>query len=130
MAISKRVIERTHQLDMDVCQCDRMVKKIRNDDIYAQNFYAALCNQEWREEDVWEILQDKTWSCSWRSAGGIVADIRGEGDYMDWYCSGSLGNPDNHGHVPRQYASEGTITDEIRRDLARIGWHPINSVDK
>jgi hypothetical protein len=112
-------------MDMDICQCPDLVAKVRTDDMYAQNLYAAMCNQEWQYQDVWTVLTDRTWSCSWRSAGAIVADIRGEGDYMDWYCSGSLGNPDNHGHTPRCYVDEGVVTDEIRWDLAQIGWHPV-----
>jgi len=122
-------IQHTHHLDMDVCQCDWIVDKIRNDDAYAQNFYAALCNQEWQEEDVWEILRDQTWSCSWRSAGAIVAEIRGHGDYLDWYCSGSGVWHDRDGYTPteseKRYVPEGMITDEIRWDLAQLGWHPV-----
>jgi hypothetical protein len=42
---------------------------------------------------------------------------------MDWYCSGIQGEPDadwvDLGHVP-----EGTVTDEIREDLFRLGWIP------
>jgi len=130
LAVPNRIIGRTHQLDMDVCQCDWIVDKIRNNDTYAQNFYAALCNQEWREDDVWEVLRDKTWSCSWRSAGGIVADIQGKGDYMDWYCSGMMmSHPDDNimggADSIKNYVPEGTVTDEIRWDLAQIGWHPV-----
>ena len=115
------------QLDLDVMACAWLAEKIRQDDRYAQNFYAALCNQTWQKQDLWEVLCNRAWSCSWRSAGGIVADIRGEGDYMDWYCSGMVtSHPDDdldpdpgRGHVP-----EGTVTDEIRADLAQIGWQP------
>jgi len=105
-----------------------MVEKIRQDDAYAQNFYAALCNQEWQEQDAWQILSDRTWSCSWRTAGAIVADIRGSGDYMDWYCSGMMtGHPSDHVEtlLESQYVSEGTVTTQIREDLARLGWHPV-----
>ena len=117
-------IEPTGQLDMDICQAKWIVEKVRNDDIYAQNLYAAMCNIRWQYQDVLPILKDQYWTVSWRTAGGIVADIRSEdGDYMDWYCSGSLGNPDNHGHTPRHYVSEGTVTEEIQHDLAAIGWH-------
>jgi hypothetical protein len=52
---------------------------------------------------------------------GIVADMREEGDYVEWYCSGIQGEPDDDwvdlGHVP-----EGTVTDQIRKDLFRLGW--------
>jgi hypothetical protein len=62
--------------------------------------------------------------CTWRSAGGIVADLQDKGgDYMDWYCSGigdGLGNGDTDGS--QNFVSEGTVTDEIAADLALLGW--------
>ena len=65
-----------------------MCEKIKSSDIYAQNLYAALCNNEFQKIDVLPILKDERWSCSWRYAGGIIADIQEKGDYIDWYCSG------------------------------------------
>jgi hypothetical protein len=122
----------TGQMDLDICQCPDLVDKVRNNDVYAQNLYAAMCNQEWQYQDVWTVLTDKTWSCSWRSAGGIVADIRGEGDYMDWYCSGMIkSHPDDDicgAEIVNHYVPEGTVTEEIRWDLAQIGWHPVNEL--
>ena len=97
--------------------CDRT----KSTKTYAQNLYSALCNQDWQRNDVWPRLKDKRWSCSWRYAGGIVAHMREEGDYIEWYCSGIQGEPDadwvDLGHVP-----EGTVTDQIREDLFRLGW--------
>ena len=94
----------------------------------ASGTYAALCNQSWWEQDAWEILRDRTWRVSWRTAGAIVADIRGEGDYLDWYCSGSFVWHDRDGYEPTPselcYVPEGMITEEIRQDLAQIGWYP------
>jgi hypothetical protein len=123
------IAERTHHLDMDVCQCDWMVERIRRDDAYAQNFYAALCDRSWREDDAWEILSDRTWRVSWRTAGAIVSDIRGSGDYQDWYCTGSFVWHDRDGYEPTPselyYVPEGMITEEIRQDLAQIGWYPV-----
>lgn len=123
------MIKHIHQLDWDVSQCEWIAEKIRNNDAYAQNFYAALCNQTWCKQDVWEILKDQTWSCSWRSAGGIVAEIRGSGDYLDWYCTGSFAWHDRDGYKPTAselcYVPEGMITDEIRQDLAKLGWIPV-----
>ena len=118
-------MEATGHMDLDICQCWWLTEKVRADDVYAQNLYAAMCNQEWQYQDVWTVLTDRTWSCSWRTSGAIVADIRSKSDYMDWYCSGSLGNPDNHGHTPNRFVGEGYITDEIRHDLAEIGWVPM-----
>ena len=121
---------RTHDLSFDICQCADIVDKIRNNDAYAQNLYAALCNNRFQEDDVWQVLRDKSWSCSWRTAGGIIADIRGSGDYMDWYCSGMgvwiEGDGQGPSETEKLYVAEGVITEEIRYDLAQIGWHPVD----
>ena len=99
---------------------------------YAQNLYAALCNMEWQKTEVFPILKGETWGCSWRSAGGIVAEIRKEGDYMSWYCSGMGGvavyssEEESETHInEKKFVSEGTVTDEIRHDLKQLGWHPV-----
>ena len=81
-----------------------------------------------REQDAWEILRDHTWSVSWRTAGGIVADIRGSGDYLDWYCSGMMtGHPSDGVETlaESQYVREGMVTEEIQQDLAQIEWYPV-----
>lgn len=97
------------------------------DNTYAQNVYAALCNMRWQLQEVWPVLQDEYWICSWRSAGGIVAELQGRGDYMDWYCSGIHSVDfvtEKTTNYREGYVKEGTVTDEIRADFARIGWHP------
>jgi hypothetical protein len=104
-------------------------EKVQKDQ-YAQNLYAALCNTEWQRTEVFPILKDETWSCSWRTAGGIVANLRSQGDYLDWYCSGmgeGLGNGDPDGVLG--YVSEGIVADEIKEDLATLRWHPVPGDD-
>jgi hypothetical protein len=81
---------------------------------------------EWQPTGVFPILKEELWYCSWRSSGRIVAEIRGEGDYLSWYCSGmgwGLGNGDPDGIYG--YVSEGAVTDEIKQDLKTLGWHPV-----
>jgi len=114
------------ELEEEQSTCEWFLEKVRTNKTYAQNVYAALCNMRWQPEEVWPVLKDEWWSCSWRSAGGIVADFESlGGDYMDWYCSGignGLGNGDEDG--TRGYVAEGEVTDEVREDFARLGWHP------
>jgi hypothetical protein len=112
-----------NNLEYDLRSTDWVLAKARASDGYAQNIYAALCNMRWQKRDVLPILKDEYWSCSWRSAGGIVADILGKGDYIDWYCSGmgeGLGNGDAEG--VKGYVSEGTVTQEIEDDFYKLGW--------
>ena len=116
---------RENNLEWDLRTTDWVLDKCRHD-TYAQNLYAALCNMQWQKIEVWPILKDEYWSCSWRSAGGIVADIQGKGDYIDWYCSGmgdGLGNGDSTG--TKGYVPEGTVTDEIENDMYVLGWIPV-----
>lgn len=115
-----------HNMEYDMSQNSVIMQKVL-DDRYAQNLYAALCNTEWQKNEVMPLLKNQRWYCTWRSAGGIVADLRKDGDYLDWYCSGmgdGLGNGDPQGD--RGYQSEGTVTEEITQDLAAIGWYQVS----
>ena len=129
-----------HNLEFDLRTTDWILAKVRESRVYAQNLYAALCNNNFQKQDVWTILKDHVWGTSWRSAGGIVANMRGEGDYIDWYCSGIKGEDvteqsewnmltqeqqmfhrESQAHV-----GEGMVTDEIREDLARLAWSVVS----
>jgi hypothetical protein len=117
----------SNNLEWDLRTTDWILEKVRKSKVYAQNLYAALCNNEFIRLDVIEVLADNRWSCSWRSAGGIVANMRVEGDYIDWYCSGMGGlsyDPDEG--RPVDYVPEATVTDEIKKDLRRLGWAVIS----
>jgi hypothetical protein len=56
-----------------------------------------------------------------------------QGDYIDWYCSGIRGGGepavDNNVELPGDFVSEGTVTDEIRDDLFKLGWIPVDQTD-
>lgn len=116
-----------NNLEWDLRTSETMLKKVRSDQTYAQNLYAALCNNDFVRKDSFDILKENFWSCSWRYAGGIIADMREEGDYIDWYCSGSrsISTVDGAPLVDdktRRYVSESIITSEIRTDLEQLGW--------
>ena len=113
-----------NNLEYDLRTSEYIVNKCRTDRLYAQNIYAALCNNDFRRNEVMPILLEENWSCSWRYAGGIVADLVGEGDYLDWYCSGIRGEEDvaEFFNTPREYAGEGYVTEEVNEDLFKLGW--------
>jgi hypothetical protein len=87
------------------------------------------------------ILKDQKWSCSWRHAGGIIADMQEQGDYIDWYCSGIRNTApieqsawDNLTLEEQQrykeqeaYVAESVVTDEIKSDLKKLGWLVLNN---
>lgn len=113
---------REHNLEWDIVNCEWMVDKIRTSNVYAQNLYAAMCNNDFQKLDVLPILKNQTWGCSWRSAGGIIAEIQQQGDYLNWYCSGIMSPEEEDGGTKTGYVSESVVTDEIREDLKKIGW--------
>lgn len=97
-----------------------VIDYLKDKDI-AIEFYRALCNMRWYKVtsiDEDELIVNRLkgqypnlWSCSWRTAGGIIADIRNANyntkeDYMDFYCSGN----------------EGEISDTVKQCFNRMGW--------
>ena len=107
-------------MEYDLRSTKWICNKVKASDSYAQNLYAAMCNMQFVKNAVWPLLRDQRWSASWRHAGGIVADMREEGDYIDWYCSGII----QDGVDPKGSVPESTVTDEIRTDLFQLGWIP------
>lgn len=123
-------------MEYDLRTTDWILEKVRADDVYAQHLYAAMCNRDFTKNDVWPILTEKKWSCSWRYAGGIIADMREKGDYIDWYCTGIRDLAEMHEAdyqqltleqqeeylISRAFVGEGVVTDEIKEDLFKLGW--------
>ena len=112
-------------LERDMQNSKMVLAKVQSDR-YAQNLYAAMCNMQWQKREVLPVLKDELWSCTWRSSGGIVARLRSEGDYMNWYCSGIM---DPEDQLKLGYVSEGVVADEIKADLATLGWYPVPWAD-
>lgn len=116
---------RSYSMEYDLLTTDWILEKVRSNHLYAQHLYSAMCNNRFIKLEVIPLLTEREWSCSWRYSGGIIADMRQEGDYVDFYCSGirDVTDPDM-GTVP-----EGMITEEIREDLKRLGWTPAKGGD-
>jgi len=115
-------------MQSDMMETEWFRNKVKQSKSYAQNLYAAMCNNEFQKQDTWEVLTDSRWSCSWRAAGGVVATLRDcNEDYMDYYCSGMGGfaiqeeDPASY-YEENQYVKESEVTDEIRSDLLKLGW--------
>jgi len=121
-------------MEYDLRSTNWILEKVRTSDAYAQNLYAAICNNDFQKLEVIPILKNQTWSASWRHSGGIIADMRQEGDYIDWYCSG-IRNDDGYDPklniaFPNGYVPEKVVTDEIRADLKQLGWIVVDQNDE
>ena len=111
-------------LERDIRKTEWMVDKIRSRVTYAQNIYAALCNNCFSPKDVWSILSSLHWNCTWRYAAHMISDIREDESYRSWYCSGSgFSGTDFVGFV-----EESTVTDEVNSDFDSIGWVTIVNI--
>jgi hypothetical protein len=129
----------TDNMEYDLRSTQWIIDKVQADDVYAQHLYAAICNNEFTKNDVIPILTEKRWSASWRSAGGIIANMQEKGDYIDWYCSGIRNIEDEVEDIDltteqkayrlqlKAYVNESVVTDEIRRDLLKLGWIVVDS---
>ncbi len=103
---------------------DRIVIDYLKDLSLATDFYGALCNVDWylkrpplpEDELIMHKLKgerDEYWSCSWRTAGRFISEIRNRHygfteNYMNFYCAGN----------------EGQVTDLVRECFERMGWTP------
>lgn len=124
-----------YDLELELKTCPWILEKVQ-DKIYAQHLYAALCNMQWQKTDTWTVLKNDMWSCTWRYAGGLVAELRDVNEgYLDWYCSGikqnlrdvmDLTESEKQAYLETEaYVPEGIVTDEIKQDLKKLGWHPV-----
>jgi hypothetical protein len=134
-----------NNLEYDLLTTDWILEKVRTQEYYAQNLYAAMCNNQFQRNDVWPILSEQKWSCSWRHAGGVIADMLGKGDYIDWYCCGINGDQDEMTQgewdsltLEQQtrykdsllFVRESVVTEEIENDLFELGWLVIKEDDR
>ena len=115
-----------YDMEYDLRTTNWILEKVRGSDAYAQNLYAAMCNNTFQKVEVLPILKNQTWSCSWRMSGRIIADMRQKGDYLDWYCSGMGGfitdEEDTDYYHSNGYVIEGKVTQEILDDLKKLKW--------
>ena len=87
-------------------------ERIRMDAALAVELWSALANIDWHGPDS-AIVQ-----YSFRDAGSMVAWIREDGDYMDWYCSGPAG-------VVAPWISDGLVAEGWSwiADVHAVGLH-------
>ena len=116
------VVKRENDLESDMMADPAVIAHCATEDM-AREFYSAICNMRWRkintlpeDERIMDILrgdESDVWSCSWRYAGGIIADIRNKHyntneQYIDFYCTGN----------------EGYVSETVEECFKNLGWKP------
>lgn len=100
-------------LERDLMESQIVRQRVQSDREFATELYAALCNNQFVHRDMPDN-PELYWSCSWRYAGEIIADIeQAGGDYMEYYCGGN----------------EGTISPQVATMLQEMGWTGKSWVD-
>ncbi len=77
------------------------IRDLVRSDLFATLLYGAMCNTVWRHVATGTLCY-----CTRRHAGNVVAMLRCEGDYMDWYCS----------------MGDGLVDEQVMAELAALGW--------
>lgn len=77
-------------------------ERIRGDDQFTMRAWGSLANVTWSHPTHGEL------GLSFRTAGDVLADIYGSGDYMEWYMS----------------SPAGVVDQEFREAMAPEGWTP------
>ena len=83
---------------------DALGVAMARDGVLCARVWGSLANMQWQHTFSEDLV-----AYSWRSAGALIAEIRGEGDYMDWYMSGPAGEVHPH----------------VKGALAKFGWSPV-----
>lgn len=86
--MSIRLLELSkHDKSFEKIITNKLGSRMKRSKKFSNNVYACLCNIIWYNSSTNDI-----YSCSWRYAGGLVAEIRNIGeDYLDFYCTGGEG---------------------------------------
>lgn len=87
-------------LERDLVASVRILNRCRSV-LFARLLYEALCRTEWIHQ-----ASGTRWWTGGRSAGDLVARLRGEGSYLDWY--GSEG--------------EGQVDEVVLAEIEVVGW--------
>ena len=95
-------------LERDMAMSARIPALVHGSELFARLLYAALCNTVWMHGAT-----GQQWRISWRGAGSVVARLRGNGDYLDWYCGGE----------------EATVDEQVLAELRALGWELLEAAD-
>jgi len=95
-------------LERDMATSVRFGALVERSELFARLLYDALCNTLWVHRQT-----GQQWRLSWRGAGGVIARLRGTGDYMDWYCSGR----------------KAEVDEQVLAELLVLGWKLLEADD-
>jgi hypothetical protein len=114
-----------HDLEKDLLNSQYIKEKCTND-TYAQNLYAALCNNEFTKNEVVPILKEEVWTLQLEICRGLSSSNTREcgtiliGTVVELTRGWNNDEPDDWDETG--FMPEGCVTDEIRNDLLHINW--------
>ena len=115
----KETFDHLNDLEWALKTSPTIQQKCQEQPEYRNKLYHALCNIEWQRNNAWIVLKDMWWSCTWRYAGGLVAEIYGQGNYRDYY----LWRPSAQDLMLGTYNFSGPVDPEIAHDLGQLGFY-------
>lgn len=83
-------------------------ERMKTDEALCTRIWSSLANVDWYYIKSQQLI---ICSYSFRAAGIIIAEIRGQGDYMHWYCSGPYQTVDEE--FRKIMKKEGFIADDM-----------------
>lgn len=116
-------------LKQDLLASELFKQRVKNSRVYSQHVYAALCENVWCRNNVFDILREQGCSYSWIEASAIVSELRDDIDHgvNYYYKSGinpfTVGSDDLLKRVEDNlWMKEGTIDNQVLKDLFELGW--------
>lgn len=92
-------IDRNNPFEVDL---EKTFKdKLFSNNALSASLWSSLANVVWTNKEKGQSI-----GYSFRAAGDLIANLRGEGTYLDHYCSGP----------------SGVVDSEIAEALAPLGW--------
>lgn len=108
-----------NNLEYDLRTSKSLCWKVRENECYAGALYQVLCQYEFvKKNNVIDIIKNVHLTYSARHAAKIVTNMRGTGEYTDFYPA--IRQPQIHVAMANLHSYT-----EAREDIENLGWHVV-----
>lgn len=105
-------------LEQNIKNTKWLVQKIKKNQFYAQNLYAALCYHTFVKANAYDILCANHVTINSLAAAQLMIEFYPETIELDWI-------PTNVYKIAAGFVRPGYITSEVAQDLNQLGWKVI-----